>query len=51
MDFQLYDLHCHTNASDGALTPKQLFSLALEKGLNTLALTDHDTVNGYLELF
>jgi len=51
MDFQLYDLHCHTNASDGSLTPKQLFSLALEKGLNTLALTDHDTVNGYLELF
>jgi predicted metal-dependent phosphoesterase TrpH len=50
MDFQLYDLHCHSNASDGALAPKQLFELALEKGIHTLALTDHDTVKGYVEL-
>ncbi len=40
------ELHCHTTASDGVLTPCQLLELAYENGLNTLAITDHDTVEG-----
>jgi predicted metal-dependent phosphoesterase TrpH len=40
------DLHAHTNASDGALTPAGLVNLARSVGLEVLAVTDHDTVNG-----
>ncbi|WP_104402568.1 RNase RNM [Vibrio penaeicida] len=40
------DLHSHTTASDGRLTPSQLIDRALEFGLHTLAITDHDTVDG-----
>ncbi len=43
---QYIDLHCHTTASDGILTPKELVSLALKKKLKVIAITDHDTVNG-----
>lgn len=41
-----YDLHCHSHFSDGALTPDELLLRAKEKGVTTLALTDHDTVAG-----
>ncbi len=40
------DLHTHSNASDGELTPAELVRLALERGLTTIALTDHDSVAG-----
>jgi predicted metal-dependent phosphoesterase TrpH len=40
------DLHTHSNASDGELTPADLVRLALERGLTTIALTDHDSVAG-----
>ena len=43
---QLADLHTHSTASDGQYTPAQLVRLAGEKGLEVLALTDHDTVDG-----
>lgn len=43
------DLHTHTTASDGALKPADLVKKAAEKGLKILSITDHDTVNGYLE--
>jgi predicted metal-dependent phosphoesterase TrpH len=43
------DLHCHTTASDGFLTPAELVGRALEVGLRTIALTDHDTVEGINE--
>lgn len=43
------DLHTHSTASDGVLTPTQLIALAAERGLATLALTDHDTVGGVAE--
>jgi predicted metal-dependent phosphoesterase TrpH len=43
------DLHTHSTASDGLLTPAQLVALAAERGLRTLALTDHDTVAGIPE--
>lgn len=37
------DLHTHTTASDGTLTPAQLVRLAAEEGLRVLAITDHDS--------
>lgn len=43
------DLHCHTRASDGELTPTQLVERARSRGVNLLAITDHDTVAGLEE--
>jgi predicted metal-dependent phosphoesterase TrpH len=40
------DLHCHSTASDGRLTPTQLVEHARKLGLSALALTDHDTIAG-----
>lgn len=40
------DLHTHTNASDGLLTPVELVNLAKEKGLLAIAITDHDSISG-----
>lgn len=40
------DLHCHSKASDGALSPEDLVDRAATKGVTHLALTDHDTVAG-----
>jgi len=40
------DLHAHTTASDGVLTPTELVELALERGLSLLAITDHDSTDG-----
>ncbi len=40
------DLHMHSTASDGSFTPEALMNLAHEKELKTVALTDHDTVDG-----
>jgi predicted metal-dependent phosphoesterase TrpH len=37
------DLHVHTNHSDGTLTPREVVTLAGERGLDALAITDHDT--------
>jgi len=45
----VYDYHCHTTASDGSLTPTELVQLAAEHGVQSLAITDHDTVAGYEE--
>ena len=44
-----YDLHCHSTASDGALSPTELVKRAHAKGVSTLALTDHDTIVGLPE--
>jgi 3',5'-nucleoside bisphosphate phosphatase len=43
----LVDLHAHTTASDGSLSPAELVSLAKRRGLAALAVTDHDTFDGY----
>ena len=43
------DLHSHSTASDGTLTPAELVSLAEKQGLSALALTDHNTTNGLKE--
>ena len=40
------DLHLHTTASDGRLAPQKLVSLAVEVGLEVIAITDHDTIDG-----
>ncbi|MBB3060210.1 PHP domain-containing protein [Microbulbifer rhizosphaerae] len=45
----LVDLHCHSTASDGILSPAQLVSRAKSCGVTLLALTDHDTVAGVAE--
>lgn len=41
------DLHCHTNASDGYLSPEALMQRAEDKGVELLAITDHDCIEGY----
>lgn len=43
------DLHAHTTASDGSLTPTELVRKAGEIGLAALAVTDHDTLGGLTE--
>ncbi|MFA6014747.1 MAG: 3',5'-nucleoside bisphosphate phosphatase [Gallionellaceae bacterium] len=44
-----YDLHCHSNVSDGLLSPTELVNRAAERGVKFLALTDHDDVDGLSE--
>lgn len=42
----MIDLHTHSTASDGTLTPAELVRLAKKSKLDALALTDHDTLSG-----
>jgi len=44
-----YDLHCHSTHSDGLLTPTALVQRAASRGVDVLALTDHDEVSGLSE--
>ena len=50
-DLMIYraDLHMHSTASDGQYTPARLVGMARERGLEALALTDHDTMDGLEE--
>ena len=43
------DLHSHTLASDGALSPRDLVRKAIEHGVSVLAITDHDSTEGIAE--
>jgi predicted metal-dependent phosphoesterase TrpH len=43
------DLHIHTTASDGRLTPGEIVNLASQKDLEIISITDHDTIKGYKE--
>ena len=45
------DLHLHTLASDGRLTPTELVQFAVRQGLKTIAISDHDTTDGLAEAF
>tara|TARA_R110001583_G_scaffold81253_2_gene216989 strand:+ start:17561 stop:18436 length:876 start_codon:yes stop_codon:yes gene_type:complete len=45
----LIDLHSHTTASDGQLTPTELIIRAANRQVNMLAITDHDSVDGLQE--
>lgn len=40
------DLHLHTTASDGRLTPEAIVRLAVKTGVRVIAITDHDSVDG-----
>ncbi len=44
---EFIDLHSHTNESDGTLTPMELVQLAMRAKLAALAITDHDTFDGF----
>ena len=46
----LVDFHTHTQASDGALAPQALLQRAEDAGVAMLAITDHDTLAGYLSV-
>ena len=41
------ELHCHTTLSDGATAMEDLFRFAKLGGIDNLAITDHDTIDGY----
>ncbi len=43
------DLHSHTTASDGTLSPHELVALAVKHGVRVLAITDHDSTDGLAE--
>ncbi len=47
IEAKFIDLHSHTTASDGSLSPAELVALAKRTGLDALAITDHDTFDGY----
>ena len=43
---KIIDMHAHTKYSDGDLSPQELIRLAIDKRIGTLAITDHDTIEG-----
>ncbi len=43
------DLHCHSNVSDGTLTPTALATRAKDNGVDVWAMTDHDEIGGIAE--
>jgi predicted metal-dependent phosphoesterase TrpH len=45
----MIDLHAHTSFSDGTFTPVELMALATERDITTLAVTDHDTIAGWVD--
>ena len=47
--YEVYDLHTHSTASDGTLTPSELIQRAAQAGVKAIALTDHDTTGGLSE--
>ena len=44
-------LHCHTNCSDGELSPLELVNLAVENNITHLAITDYDTAAAHWRLW
>ena len=46
----IVDFHTHSLASDGALQPSDLLLQAKEAGVSRFAITDHDTLAGYLSV-
>jgi len=49
-EWRKWDLHLHSNASDGKGTPKEIVEKAIEQGLSVIALTDHHTVKNIDEI-
>ena len=50
MSYVHADLHTHTRASDGALSPADLVARAASRDVQLLSITDHDTMAGYAQL-
>ncbi|HWT26716.1 MAG TPA: PHP domain-containing protein [Mobilitalea sp.] len=50
MTEKIADLHIHTYYSDGTMSPEEILNAALSKGVGVLAVTDHDVLDGTLEL-
>ncbi|MBW1740135.1 MAG: PHP domain-containing protein [Deltaproteobacteria bacterium] len=48
-DSAYIDLHIHSTASDGSLTPVEIIETAKKAGLRAIAITDHDTLDGSVE--
>ena len=46
----IFDLHSHTTFSDGVLTPQELILRAVEKQVDVLSITDHDTIDAYKQM-
>ncbi len=46
LDHKLIDLHTHTNYSDGEYTPDEVIKKAIEQNIGTIAITDHDNIEG-----
>ena len=44
---KIVDLHIHTNCSDGEFTPFEVIDFAYKNRLNTISITDHDTIAAY----
>lgn len=44
------DLHVHTNFSDGLYSPEEVLELAKDREYDVLAITDHDNIDGYLQI-
>ncbi len=49
MTLMMIDLHAHTTASDGTLSPSELIDYGITKKLKALAITDHDTIKGLVD--
>lgn len=47
---KIIDMHTHTNYSDGEKSPDELIMLAVKKGIDTLSITDHDTLEGIKQI-
>lgn len=45
------DLHIHSTASDGSLSPEQIVILAKSRGIDTIAISDHNSIDGLSEAF
>lgn len=43
------DLHIHSTASDGCLSPQQIINVAKSRGIDTIAISDHNSVDGLAE--
>jgi 3',5'-nucleoside bisphosphate phosphatase len=47
--YRVYDLHCHSTFSDGTLAPEHVVARAKFRGVDVLALTDHDELGGLVQ--
>ena len=46
LQYRKLDLHCHTTASDGSSKPAEVVRAALDRGLDAIAITDHNSGDG-----